>query len=761
VAAHATSGFVMTLRLHTRRHRLLRRLLLLGGCAALGWGALVAPSTANATQSSPLGLRASSGSLFSQVLALATTEPNDEIHSSFGDSSSQMWVYWHGPDNVVQYGLDSTYGHTATASRPTIVAKDLGGLWQVELTNLAPGTTYHYQIGASGLDHTFETAPTGDFVWDDIGDTGTTYSGGGCSKPWMSQVWQLLAGEHPDVVTHGGDITYANTCGIPSVHQYWNDIAPLATETAMEYAWGNHESGGNDSIANYKGRFNAPHAQAIPLDSSSQVVSPGCPSPSNPNVNGCQGDDWGYFTAGHVLFISYPEPWSGAFASWQTAADSLMAQAEADPNIYFIVTFGHRPAYGNAGISDTTLQPILDALADKYSPAGRPDGKYLVNVAHHIHNGQVISPKHGLLHVIDGGGGDEETNIKQGAGTLWLTNHLEHLRVTFSGDQMKLDFICGPAYPPNPSLEPCTPGDVLYSQTLTGYKGSAIPPDPRLNTTVTDGGVSNAKIGDTLTYQATVQNTQSGTTAAGAGMSMTVPSDLTVLDAGGATVNGNTLSWDLGDLTGGQSVTKTVQTRLTAGSAGDSFSVSLQAQTTDNACATSGSVCTASDTDQIVSTSKEYVTNTGFETNRIGWTGLYNSLSKTVRYAQVHHDGLYSLKVIRNTSTPGAAGVVSKPSFVPSTTTNTDFAASAWVRGEKTGQSQTVIVQINEVTPGGVVVGSASNSLTFSDLTWHQLQVPYTTVGNGNHLDFVIYSPSLIAHAWFLTDTVSLLGPQG
>src|SRR5206468_330815 len=132
---------------------------------------------------------------------------------------------------------------------------------------------------------------------------------------------------------------------------------------------------------------------------------------------------------------------------------------------------------------------------------------------------------------------------------------------------------------------------------------------------------------------------------------------------------------------------------------------------------------------------------------------------KTVRYAQVHHDGLYSLKVIRNTTTPGAAGVVSKPSFVPSTTTNAGFAASAWVRGQKTGQAQTVIVQINEVSPAGVVVGSASSSLTFSDLTWHQLQVSYTTLGKGDHLDYVIYSPSLIAHAWFITDTVSLLGP--
>jgi uncharacterized repeat protein (TIGR01451 family) len=719
---------------------------------------LVVPQAAHAT-SIAAGQASSTGTSTGTSTA-TSTEPDDEIHSSYGDSGSEMWVYWHGPDAVVQYGLDATYGQSATASRPTIAPKDLTGFWQVRLTGLAPGTTYHYRIGAGGLDHTFRTAPTGDFVWSDIGDTATTYAGGGCSKPWMSQVWQQLADEHPDVVTHGGDITYANTCGLPSVHQYWNDIAPLATQTAMEYAWGNHESAGNDSIANYKGRFNAPHAQAIPLDTATRVTSPGCPSPTDPTVNGCQGDDWGWFTAGHTLFISYPEPWSGAFASWQTAADALMSQAEADPDIYFIVTFGHRPAYSNAGVSDTTLQPILDALADEYSPAARPDGKYLLNVAHHIHNGQVLSPQHGLLHVIDGGGGDEETNVSQNPGTLWLTNHLEHLRVTFSGDRMTLDFICGPPYPPSPGLDACTQGSVLYSRTLTGYQGSATPADPRLSTTLTDG-VSDVTPGQTLTYRATVQNTGAGSTATGTRLTLTLPSDLTVLDAGGGTVAGSTISWDVGDLAGGQSATETVQAQVTSGSAGDSFSVSLAAQTTDTACATSGSVCAAGDTDRIVSAvpTQEYVANTGFETNKTGWTGLYTSVSKTSRYSKASHDGRYSLKIIRATTTHGPAGVVSKPSWVPSTTAGADFVASAWVRGQKTGQSQTMVVQVNEVTPAGVVVGSASSSLTAGDLTWRRLQVPYTTVGSGNHLDFLVYSPDLQANAWFLTDTVSLLGP--
>jgi hypothetical protein len=257
-----------------------------------------------------------------------------------------------------------------------------------------------------------------------------------------------------------------------------------------------------------------------------------------------------------------------------------------------------------------------------------------------------------------------------------------------------------------------------------------------------------------------VQNTRIGTTASGVRLTMTLPPNLTVLASDGATATTNTLTWDLGDIGGGQGIVKTVLTQLTSGDDGDSFDVTVQAETTDGACAAAGSVCTANDRNLIVSPTMEYVANTGLETNKKGWTGLYNTASKTGRYAKVHHEGAYSLKVTRNTTTAGAAGVVSKPSWAPSTTANADFTASAWVRGRKDSQSQTVILQVDEVTPAGVVVGSSSSSLTFSDLTWHRLDVPYSTVGAGNHLDYVIYSPDLRANAWFLADSLSLLGPR-
>src|SRR4051794_6161525 len=145
-------------------------------------------------------------------VAMATTETNDEIHVDYGDApGTSMWVHWHGPDAAVDYGTTTDYGSVATASAPTITPVDTAGpFYPVELIGPTPDTTYHYRIGAAGLDHTFKTAPTGDFVWDDIGDTGTTLydpaATSSCHRPWMADVWQDVAADQPDFVTHGGDI---------------------------------------------------------------------------------------------------------------------------------------------------------------------------------------------------------------------------------------------------------------------------------------------------------------------------------------------------------------------------------------------------------------------------------------------------------------------------------------------------------------------------------------------------------------------------
>ncbi|HET6925082.1 MAG TPA: fibronectin type III domain-containing protein [Candidatus Saccharimonadales bacterium] len=706
--------------------------------------------------------------------AAALSEPNDEIHSSFGDNATEEWVYWHGPDNTLNYGLTANiYTQSATAVNPSVQPVDgtTGPFWQVKLTGLTPGTTYHYQIGTSGFDHTFQTEPTGDFTWDDVGDTGSTWyesdAPASCNKTWMPEVWQQLANDQPNFVTHGGDIDYENECGQPSVHRLWNDIETVSEQTSMQFVWGNHEYGSpsadappgtpKDSMANYKGRFNIPNAQTISNDTATNVKAPGCPSATDPTVNGCRGDDWGYFTAGHVLFIQMPEAWYNAYTDWEPAADQLMAQAEADPNIYFIVTMGHRPAYSSSTNQvSAAVTTVVNELGDKYSPSARPDGKYVLNVAHHVHGGEVFSPQHGVVNVTNGGGGSEEMSLSSIAGTQWFTGHPEHMRTTVTGNSMTLNFICGPVFTLNPNKEPCTKDSVLYSLTLHGYQADQTPATPVLATAL-DDGVSSASVGDALHYQLTVSDTQSGTTAAGVTPSLTLPSNVTITDAAGGTVNGQTVTWPSADIVSGQPWTQTVTAQLASGAGGSSFSANATVQAAD--CQNSGSVCQVSDTDTVTTTptTVEYITNPSVESSLTGWTGLYNSLSKANRITTDAYDGSASIQLLRNTTTAGAAGIRAKPDPVASAVAGDTYTASAWLRSEVANQK--LIIMIQEKDANGNVVSSGSTAQTLSDTNWHQLSVSYTAQTSGDSLAFVVYNPNMPANDWFHMDLMSMTGP--
>ena len=446
--------------------------------------------------------------------ASATNGPDtvDEIHASFGDDAqTSMWVGWRGAAAVVNYGPDVSYGQAVVPVTNTVTPVDITGPFEhVGLTGLAPGTVYHYQID-DGADHQFETAPSGDFSWDDIGDTASTYdsydpgTGTGCNPFWMDTVWQQIADELPDFVTHGGDISYANNCGVGAVHQFFQDIAPIATMRAWQQSWGNHEYGApssvsppgtpRDSMANYKGRLYLANPQTVPNDTSRQIAAPGCPSSTNSAVNGCVGSDWGYYTVGHVLIIEYPETWSTAQTAWGPRADALMAQAQADPNIMFIVTTGHRPAYsGSTSQLDGPLKTVLDGLGDKYSPSARPDGKYVLNIAHHVHGGEVFVPEHGVVQITNGGGGTEESAFGATAsGSLFHTSHFEHLHITVTGTAMKVDMICGPPWPGKPTTNACAQGGVLYSTTFT-WPPPAPPPPPTTTEWVTNPGLDGGNV---------------------------------------------------------------------------------------------------------------------------------------------------------------------------------------------------------------------------------------------------------------------------
>ena len=151
------------------------------------------------------------------------------------------------------------------------------------------------------MDHTFTTAPTGSFRFDVIADVGSSrdYSN---VLPTQNQV----AADNPAFVLVPGDLTYAEPLGQAAADQHFNDVMAWSMQAAYMPAWGNHEweNAATDDLRNYKGRFVLPNPQ----------TSPGAPAP------GCCGEDWSWFDAGGVRFISYPEPYSGStWTNWQAA----------------------------------------------------------------------------------------------------------------------------------------------------------------------------------------------------------------------------------------------------------------------------------------------------------------------------------------------------------------------------------------------------------------------------------------------------------
>jgi hypothetical protein len=709
----------------------------------------------------------------------------DEIHYSFGSNADVSTLTdsvvfdWRGTSNIIQYEPDSSFGadgytHTVTATQPQFPPVDDPGPFQeATLGGLAPGTVYHYSIGG-GPDHTFRTVPNGDFTWVDTGDTGSTL----CDS-WMADTQALILAQGPDFVTHGGDISYANECGQAAVHRYYTDQEVWSHGAAFMPVWGNHEYAGTnkdslpgatrDYLINYKARSFIPNPQTVPVDTRSKTSNPGCGAEIGSGTNTCQGEGWGWFRAGGVLYISYPEPWVNAYPDWETKVVTLMGEAQADPTIDFIVTYGHRPAYSSQSASvNTALRTALTQLASQYSPTdAHPDGKYVLNINHHIHGEEVFAPIGGLVNITNGGGGAGQANYgTPAANSLYRSPRPGILSAEYSASAhtLTVSLLCGPVYEPKP--RPCIPfgdttpvnyGDALYTQTFTAPSTS--PPVATLTAQLDDDGVSTPAPGQSVTYTATASDPVPGTSVAGVTMTLALPAAYSIGNADGGTVSGSTVSWDATDLTGGTPVSHQVTADLDPGAVpGTSLPATLQLSSSDGVCAANGSSCTDSDTDTVASPLHQWIANQSVETNLTGWTGLYSSRSQVTRATTDGQAGSASLQVINKTKARGAAGVNAKPRPVTATTSGQQYTASVWVRGQAAGQ--TLYLLLEEFRPNGTVAGSGSVRVQVPDTGWYPLTVTYQAAGSGDQLSMSIYCSSLAPQAWFRADMMSLTSPN-
>ncbi len=399
----------------------------------------------------------------SLALALAlvvtgTAHAADEIHWTLTGQTSVTFD-WRGSESLIRYGLTPSYGQSVTAATPSpLPFSSAGPFWEAPITGLQPDQLYHYSIG-TGPDHTFHTARAPGasnfsvYVEGDIGSTAT-------STYWrVGPVQSLIATGQPQFALLVGDLTYGNAHGPDDVDQHFNDVMVWSQDAAYMPAWGNHEYENDtyvDDLRNYKGRFDLPNAHA----------SPGVAATS------CCGEDWYWFDYGNVRFIAYPEPTSGAWAEWFPHADSLMSVAQADPNISFIVTFGHRPAFSTGNHPGSpSLQTYLGQLGTKYA-------KYKLNLNGHSHDYERSYPQNGVVHITSGGGG---ATLEEASGTcLWAGGcpppawsafrayHHGAVRLTFSQDAIKVEAICGPAGDTgaNKNDVTCVQGSVYDSVTI-------------------------------------------------------------------------------------------------------------------------------------------------------------------------------------------------------------------------------------------------------------------------------------------------------
>ncbi len=383
----------------------------------------------------------------------------DEVHWTVTGPTSVTFD-WRGQASTIRYGTTPSYGSSVSAQTPAILPfSSAGPFREGRITGLQPNTVYHYSLDTLG-DHVFRTPLTpgsSGFTVYAAGDIGasTSYSA-------VAPIQSLIAAGRPDLVLPLGDLTYGNDNGQADVDQHFNDVMVWSLDAPYEAVWGNHEwDESTDDLRNYKGRFDFANPQT---------------DPASPSVS-CCGEDWHWFDYGNTRFIAYPEPWSGDdWAHWRSAVSNssgtgVMDRAQADPNIRFIVTFGHRPAWSTGyHAGDTTLAQYIRELRASHT-------KYVLNLNGHSHNYERTDPARtdGVTHVTSGTGGGLLENVNP-SGCLWqacppptwsVTRYFHYgvLRLVFGATSITGQFICGPPGGGTTDVS-CNVGDVIDTFTV-------------------------------------------------------------------------------------------------------------------------------------------------------------------------------------------------------------------------------------------------------------------------------------------------------
>ena len=423
------------------------------------------PQDSRATVRPGRAAGAASSLVLSLLLGLSlagTAGAADEIHWTFKGQTAVSFD-WRGSssENVIHYGTASgSYPSSVTASTPSpLPTSSSGPFWEAHLTGLLENTLYYYKIG-SGAEHTFRTPPprgSSDYWFGEEADIGSTlgWTNVGITQGMVPTDNPNVSGDdRPRFLIVPGDLTYGDQETLADVDQHFNDVMTWSQDAAYMPAWGNHEwatAADNvaDNLNNYEGRFDFPNSQ----------TSPG----ATDAVGNGPGEDWYWFDYGNVRFISFPEPYTGAWEDWVVSVDPIMAAAQSDPSIQFILVYGHRPCWSSGAdhSGDTQLAGYMASLHSKYS-------KFNLVIQGHSHHYERTDPSQtdGILFIIGPGGGSSLGGLasSQPSWSVYRIDHLEHLRLHVTQNRIDGYTICGPDGSGN--TDSCTQNTVIDSWSV-------------------------------------------------------------------------------------------------------------------------------------------------------------------------------------------------------------------------------------------------------------------------------------------------------
>ena len=409
--------------------------------------------------------------------AQGTEKTADQIHFSI-ISNTAITFDWVGTADSISYGTDSSNFSSASAVNPDFLpvtspwVSDPGPYWEAKLTGLTENTEYFYRIGSTGEVHKFRTPPVRGTSGFRICSTSDMQG----STPECVTMFNQIAGMEPDIVITTGDLTGGDSGGQKYVSTRFHDAMVWSLSAAWMPSWGNHdwENPDTDDLRTYKGRFDLPNPQTCP---------------SSPEVS-CCGEDWGWFDYGHTRFISMPERFNSSttWQDWSEAVGPIFNEAQNDPEITFIVTFGHQSAYTSSDRrypGSGTQQRILDGLNASYP-------KYRLDLTGHNHQYERYSLSSGMTYIINSTAGSYfrgwEDPVKPD-NCNFRAIHYGILVLDFSDDAIRGQFVCSVGTSNNSTYykpleeDVCDePGSVIDTFTIyaDGYTavGETPQPDP-------------------------------------------------------------------------------------------------------------------------------------------------------------------------------------------------------------------------------------------------------------------------------------------